>query len=243
MLQSITITNEDIINQIKISRKMPEIINAIITNRIMKNAISEAGIEINTEELQKEADQFRLIHQLVGTQDTWKWLERYSLTLENFEEIIYNNYISRQLANHLFNNKIEQYFIENQLDYIGVAFYEIILDNADIALELFYEIEEGECIFFDAAQQFIEDIELRRSGGYRGILYRKDLKPEITSAVFAAKPAQLLKPIVTSIGIHLIRVEEIIQPQLDEQMRSQIMLDLFSQWCRQEIHQIEIFKD
>ena len=48
-----------------------------------------------------------------------------------------------------------------------------------------------------------------RCGGYRGILQRKDLKPEISAAVFAATPPQILKPIVTSIGAHLILVDEV----------------------------------
>jgi parvulin-like peptidyl-prolyl isomerase len=67
--------------------------------------------------------------------------------------------------------------------------------------------------FHEVAYQYIQDTSLRRSRGYRGIVRRKDLKPEISAAVFAAKPPQLLKPIVTSSGVHLILVEEIIQPR------------------------------
>ncbi len=59
--------------------------------------------------------------------------------------------------------------------------------------------------------RYIEDKELRRKGGYRGILSRKDLKSEISSAVFAATPPEVLKPIVTSKGVHLILAGEIIQ--------------------------------
>jgi PPIC-type PPIASE domain len=68
----------------------------------------------------------------------------------------------------------------------------------------------------------------------RGLLYfivifgRKDLKPEISAAVFATKPPQLLKPIVTSKGVHLIYVEEIIQPELDNKLPYQILTDMFS---------------
>ena len=68
---------------------------------------------------------------------------------------------------------------------------------------------------------------------------RKDLKPEISAAVFAAKPPQVLKPIVTSQGVHLILVEEIIQPELDEKLRSQIMSDLFAEWLKQQTEVVE----
>jgi parvulin-like peptidyl-prolyl isomerase len=117
--------------------------------------------------------------------------------------------------------------------------YEVVLDDEDLAMELFYGIQEGEMSFYEVAHQYIQDTELRRKGGYRGIVRRKELKPEISAAVFAVKPPQVLKPIVTSSGVNLIWVEEIIQPELDDKLRSQIMFDLFSEWLKQQTEQIE----
>lgn len=68
------------------------------------------------------------------------------------------------------------------------------------------------------------------------------MKPEISAAVKAAKPPRILKPIVTSKGIHLILVEEIIQPQLDLKLRYQIIVNLFSQWLKQQVEQVQIVK-
>ena len=75
------------------------------------------------------------------------------------------------------------------------------------------------------------------------MLQRQNLKPEISAAVFAASPPQLLKPILTSMGVHLILVEEIIQPQLDEELYNQIMSGLFSEWLQQELAEIQIVAD
>jgi hypothetical protein len=46
--------------------------------------------------------------------------------------------------------------------------YEIVLDDEDLAMELFYGIQEGEMSFYEVAHQYIQDMELRRKGGYRG---------------------------------------------------------------------------
>jgi parvulin-like peptidyl-prolyl isomerase len=108
-----------------------------------------------------------------------------------------------------------------------------------LAIELFYGIQEGEMSFYEVAHQYIQDTELRRKGGYRGIVRRKELKPEISAAVFAAKPPQVLKPIVTSSGVNLILVKEIIQPELDDKLSSQIMFNLFDEWLKQQIEQVE----
>ncbi|AOX00286.1 hypothetical protein BJP34_13205 [Moorena producens PAL-8-15-08-1] len=88
--------------------------------------------------------------------------------------------------------------------------------------------------------EYIKDTELGRSGGYRGIIKRQEFNPEISAAVFAAEPPQLLKPIVSSQGVHLILVEEIIQPQLNERLYAQILAGLFSEWLKQQVESVQV---
>jgi parvulin-like peptidyl-prolyl isomerase len=240
MSQAITITSEDILHQVKLSCKIPSVIEEIITRKIIASAAEEAGIKVEIEELQKAADNIRIMGKLKSADDTWAWLQKHGLSLDDFEEVIYNNVISGKLAQHLFADKVEPFFVEHQLDYAGVVMYEVVLDDEDLAIELFYGIQEGEMSFYEVAHQYIQDTELRRKGGYRGIVRRKELKPEISAAVFAAKPPQILKPIVTSSGVNLILVEEIIQPELNNKLRYQILSDLFAGWLKQQIEQAEI---
>ncbi|MEW5858163.1 MAG: peptidylprolyl isomerase [Cyanobacteriota bacterium] len=240
MSETISIKDEDILQQLKLSCKFPEIIEQIVTRKVIEHTTANLGIKAEIEELQKAANKFRLMNQLQNAGDTWAWLEKQGLSLEDFEIVVYNRLLSTKLANYLFLDKIEPYFFEKQLDYARVVIYEIILDDKDLALELFYTLQEGELSFYDVAHKYIKDTELRRKGGYRGILYRKDLKPEISAAVFASKPPQLLKPIVTSQGVHLIWVEEITQAQLDNLLRNKIGSDLFNEWLKQQIEQVKI---
>ncbi|MBW4631132.1 MAG: peptidylprolyl isomerase [Iphinoe sp. HA4291-MV1] len=243
MLKTITITSEHILQQVKLSCKIPEIIQEIITRKIVAVAAEEVGIEVEDEALQKTADTFRLINNLGSAEETWLWLQKHHLSIDDFEQIAYISFISGELAKHLFADKVEPYFFENQLDYIGVVMYEVILDDEDLAIELYYTIKEGEMSFYDVAHKYIQDTELRRKCGYRGIVHRKDLKPEISAAVFVAKPPQLLKPIVTSSGINLIFVEEIFQAELDDKLRHKIIADFFSQWLKQQIEQMKIIQE
>jgi parvulin-like peptidyl-prolyl isomerase len=240
MSQAITITSEDILHQVKLSCKIPSVIEEIITRKIIASAAAEAGIKVEIEELQKAADNIRLMGKLKSADDTWAWLQKHGLSLDDFEEVIYNNVISGKLAQHLFADKVEPFFVEHKLDYAGVVMYEVVLDDEDLAMELFYGIQEGEMSFYEVAHQYIQDTELRRKGGYQGIVRRKELKPEISAAVFATKPPQILKPIVTSKGIHLVLIEEIVQQQLDDKLRSKIILDLLSTWLKQQVDQLKL---
>jgi hypothetical protein len=235
MSQSITITAEDILKQVKLSLTTAELIKAIITHKMIANTAEELGIKLEAEELQEMADKYRKMYKLFSEEDTWAWMKENHLSLDYFEEFVYCQGLATKLAVHLFADKIEPYFYEHQLDYAGVVMYEVVLDDEDLAMELFYSIQEGEMSFYDVAHKYIEDKELRRKGGYRGILYRKDLKPEISAAVFAATPPDVLKPIVTSKGVHLILVEEIIERKLDNSFRHKIATNLFDDWVSKSL--------
>lgn len=239
MSQAITISAQDILQQVKLSCQIPSIVEQIVTRKVVIDAAAEAGIKVEAEELQQAADQIRLISKLKTADETWEWLKKNCLSLDDFEEMVYTNVLSGKLAQHLFGDKIEPWFVEHQLDYAGAVIYEVVLDDEDLAVELFYALQEGEMSFFEIAQQYIQDTELRRRGGYRGIVRRKEMKPEISAAVFGAKAPQVLKPIVGAKGVYLIWVEEVIQPQLDDKLRYQIISDLFQGWVKHQIEEAE----
>ncbi len=240
MSEALTVSKDEIIHQIKLYCQIPSVIEGILASKIIARAAGEAGIKVEPSELQQAADGLRLMNKLTSADATWEWLQKHNLSLDEFEELVYSTVISSKLAQHLFAEEVEPFFVEHQLDYAQVVMYEVILDDFDLAMELFYTITEGEISFPDVAHKYIQGTEARRSGGYKGILSRTDLKPEISAAVFAATPPQILKPIVTSKGVHLILVEEIIQPQLNEMLRSQILSNLFSQWLKQQVEQLEV---
>ena len=240
MSQVFTVSPNEIFYQMKLSYQIPSLVEKIVTRNIITRTAAEANITVEPKELQQASDHWRLMNKLETVNDTWSWLQKYHLSLEEFEELIHVTVLSSKLAQHLFADKVEPFFVENQLDYLGAVVYEIILDNQDLATELYYALIEEEISFFEVAYQYIYDLELRRMGGYRGIVRRKNFKPEVSAAVFAATSPQIIKPVVTSKGIHLIKVEELIQPQLDTQLRQKILSDLFSAWIEQQIRQLEI---
>lgn len=240
MSNVITVSFEEIIHQIKLACQIPSTVGDVVHRKIIVSTAEEVGIQVEPKELQQAADNFRLVNKLLNANDTWSWLQKHCLSLDEFEELVHVRVLSSKLAQYLFWDKVEPFFVEHQLDYAQVVMYEVVLDDEDLARELFYAIQEGEMNFYEVAHQYIQDTELRRSGGYQGRLHRLNLKPEISAAVFAATPPQLLKPIMTSKGVHLIFVEELIQPELTELLRQKILSDLFLEWLKQQAKQVDI---
>lgn len=239
----INIEREKIFQHIKLSCQIPTIVEGIVNIEIIKRAVAERGIRVELEELQSAADDFRLANQLYTIEDTKSWLQKNHLSVDDFEELIEVNLLSDKLAKHLFKDRVEPFFYEHQLDYMAVAMYEVVLEDEDLATELYYALQEGEISFQEVARQYIREPTLRRAGGYKGVLKRTELKPEISAAVFAATPPQILKPISSGKKIHLILVEEIIEPELDDRLRERIIANLFDNWVKKQVERAEILVD
>jgi PPIC-type PPIASE domain len=235
---NIEIIDRDLIYEAKIAGKIPSLVRGILRRKIIGLQVEKAGLEPTAAELQQAADKFRTVNHLESAEATNKWLQELHLSVDDFEELVTQNLLADKLADHLFANQVEQFFHQNLLDYSAATFYEIILEDRDLAMELFYSLQEGDLSFADVAQQYISDPEFSRRGGYVGTVGRKQLRPEISAAIFATKPPQLIKPVITSVGVHLIQVAEIIEPKLDERLHHQILMEMFDRWLNEKIMEI-----
>lgn len=241
MNTTITITEKELLHHLKLSCQLPSLIKEVVTKKIVKQLAESARVEIETEELQEAADSWRKINQLQSANETMTWLRSHHLCVDDFEEIISNKLIYNKLAESQLSDLVKPYFFEHQLDYTSAIIYEVILDDLDVAIELFYAIKEEEISFYEVVRQYIQDPELNRKLGYRPHVRRQDLKPEIAAAVMAANPPTLLEPIQTTLGVHLILVEEIIKPHLDERLRASILRErLIPQWLEAQVQQVEV---
>jgi parvulin-like peptidyl-prolyl isomerase len=232
MTETLSYSDQEIIDFLKLSGQISAVLEAIAARNVIIAAAKAEGLEVSDEELQQGADQIRLNNQLLQASDTFIWLQKQGLTEDDFEEMVRHTVLSLKLTEHLFANKVESIFAERQIDYTQVALYEVVLDDEDLALELYYAIKEGELSFHEMAKQYCADKELGRKGGYRGLVSRMELQAEVRAAVFASAPPQLLKPILSKQGVHLIHAEEIVQPKLTPILHQQISSELFLEWIK-----------
>jgi hypothetical protein len=228
------ITNLDLLHQIKITGKIPELIAGILQQRVIEEHAQRLGLDISDEELQVGADQFRQDNKLDTIAETEKWLTDRTLSMDDFEQLVITNLLTHKIARQMFADKIEPFFHEHILDYGGAIISEVVVNDYNLAIELFYAIQEGDMSFADVALDYSTG-EHKQSGGYRGLVKRRELPPEISAVVFATQQPRLLPPIRVAKNTHLILVTEIIPPQLSSSVRERIMWDLFQDWLQQQM--------
>ena len=227
---------EDIVEFLKQDIQLKKVYRQILSQRVIAQAAQERGITVTPEEIQVEADKQRQGMRLEKAADTLAWLAEQMITPDDWEAGIENRLLRQKLAEVLFGNEIEKFFNQNRLDYEQIVFYQLILPSEPLAKELFYQIEEGEISFYDAAHLYDIDPERKRRCGYEGRVYRWRLKPDITSVIFAASIGEVVGPIKTDMGYHLLMVEEFIPAELTPARSQEIINRLFGQWLDSEIN-------
>mgnify|MGYP003536407249 FL=1 len=141
------ISNEDILEQLKLSQMMPAIREQILVQRIVEDEAERAGIQSEVSELQAAADRFRAQNKLTSAKNTQMWLDLHQLSLDDFETIIELQLLGNKLKEVVLGDRVEKYFYQHQLDFDRVVLYEVILKDKELATELYYAVREGEIKF------------------------------------------------------------------------------------------------
>lgn len=234
----VPIEADDIIAALKYRIELKAICQRVLETKVIEKAAQERGLSVSSEEIQAEADRVRRELRLEQASDTMAWLTGELLTPNEWEASIYNCLLRKKLQVALFDHEVERFFIQNRLNFEQVVLYQIIVPYAQLAQEIFYQIEEAEISFYEAAHLYNLETKQRYQCGYTGAVHRWNLHPDLATQVFAAPPSSVIGPIQIENQYYLIKVEEFIPPQLNQENRQTILSQLFQEWLDAEVNYI-----
>jgi len=234
-LSKIVIEPEEIVKFLKSELSLKEVCQQILYQKIIELSAHKKRITVTSEEIQAEANRQRHEKRLEKATDTLVWLADQLVSPNDWEGGIHNRLLAQKLAKALFAEEVKRFFLQNRLEFEQVILYQIIVSSEKLAQELYYQIEEGEISFYDAAHLYDIDDNRRYKCGYEGKVYRWALQPDIATIVFSTPPKQLIGPIKTEQGYHLFKVEELIPAELTSQRYEEILNNMFQQWLVAEL--------
>jgi parvulin-like peptidyl-prolyl isomerase len=235
-LSEASIQPEALESFLKKNLQLKEIYRSILQQVIVDKTARERGISVTPEEIQDEANCMRRKMRLEKASDTFAWLSDQMLTPEDWEAGIRDRILTKKLSEHLFSQDIKKHFAEHKLDFEQILLYQIVVPYERVAQELFYQIEEEEISFYEAAHLYDIDEKRRYQCGCEGKIPRWSLLPEIATAIFSEEPGQLIGPVKTELGYHLFKVEEIIKPELTPELHQEILDNMFRKWVEGELN-------
>ncbi|NBD18562.1 MAG: peptidylprolyl isomerase [Cyanobacteria bacterium] len=229
------IETDEVIDFLKKQVKLKDTCIKILHQKIINHALKTYGVQIKPEEVQAQGDRLRRQRHLEQAEDTFAWLAEELITPEDWEAGIYDHLAAHKLSDHLFSQAVKDFFNQNQHNFEKILLYQIIVSDKKLAWEIFYQIEEEEMSFYQAAHLYDIDPERRIQCGYVGKVHRYDLKQNIATLVFQAKQDTVITPFASEQGYHLFLVEEFIPAELTDEIYQMLLNQMFENWLAKEL--------
>lgn len=235
---NVEITADEVNDYLRQQLKLKQVCNEILHQKIIAEATDARKIEITEAEIETEANKIRSALRLEKAADTLAWLEDNLINPVEWSNGIRNDLLRKKLAKKLFDSQVEAYFAENRLNFDQFVLYHLVVPYEKLAQELFYQIEEEEISFYQAAHLYDIDSKRRYLCGYEGEVHRWDYEPDIAAAIFKTPIVigELIEPIKSKEGCHLFKIEDYFPAQLTPKIRQDIIDNLFKQWLNSELN-------
>jgi parvulin-like peptidyl-prolyl isomerase len=234
-LSKLVVELEEIVNFLKSEMNFKAVYQNVLFKKLINYTAQEKRINVTPEEIEAEANRQRREKHLEKASDTLAWLADQLVSPDDWEIGISDRLLSKKLAESLFAKDVEIFFIENHLDFEQVSLYQILVESETLAQEIYYQIEESEISFYDAAHIYDIDIQRRKHCGYEGNIYRFALEPDIAAALFSKPPEELIGPLKSEQGYHLFLVDEFIPAKLTPERYQEILDNMFNNWLNKEL--------
>lgn len=226
-------TNEDVIAYLRRSHKLAETAALAERDALILGICEQLSISISDEELQAAGDAFRLEHKLLGAPETLAWLSQQRITVEDWTQGIRVELLKNKLKEHLFGDAVDAHYISNRDSYKRVALSQILVGDLAEAMKVIQELQRENTSFCALALEYTKGKQSRENGGFTGIRYLSELFPEIAQAIAEAKEGEVIGPVQTKLGYHILRIEKWFPADLSE-IREQVLEAFFYPWLSAE---------
>lgn len=229
-------TDADIVAYLRHSYKFAEIAAQAEREALILDLCEQLGITISDDEWQAGGDAFRLENKLLGITETQAWLEKQRITIDEWSQGIKIALLEKKLKEHLFGLAVDSHYINNRNRYKRVALSQILVLDLTEALKIARSLREEQASFCALALEYSKGKQSQTNGGFAGIHFLAELMQEIEQAIVEAKEGEVVGPIHTKLGYHVLRVEKWFPPELNESVREQILDMMFKTWLKEQKH-------
>jgi len=188
-----------------------EVLDQLITRRLILEEAENLGISISDAELDQEIEML-VEESFQGSEDQLMMvLEQYGLTMDSFREDTRLNLLARKIIEEqsdISEEEARDFFEENQ-GLFGepeeVEARHILVDTKTEAEEIAALLEEGSD-FKELAAEYSTDESNREDGGNLGYFGRGAMVEEFEEVAFSLEAGEISEPVATDFGYHIIEV-------------------------------------
>jgi len=229
-----------------------QILSQLIRSELLRQGAADLGIEVTEEDV--AATREEVVESFGGEEQFQAVIEQNQLSDEDvqsqLEEIAYQQAVEEELTADLevSDEEIEQFYEENADGRFGerVSARHILVETEEEAEEALQRVQDGED-FAAVAQEMSTDPGSASNGGDLGEITRGQTVPEFEEAIFAAEEGDVVGPVETQFGFHIIEITGKETPALadvEDEIREELLApqrqEAVQTWLREQTEAAEI---
>ncbi|MFP4527845.1 MAG: peptidylprolyl isomerase [Candidatus Kapaibacterium sp.] len=235
------ITHNEIVIQLKANGQYSAALQEMIKVRALENYAKENNIEVGDDELQQYVNQHRKDMKLFSQQDIQNYLGTLGISTDQWVDKLEFELLRDKIKEHVITDeKLEQYFAENQLQFTEVVLYKIYLKTKGAAEEVLMEARDDHENFSKLAMEYSAENATKAAGGYLGRATRGSLPHEVEAKVFTSPENEVLGPFAEGDYFTVYKVGDIVRAELDDARRKSLRDSLFNMWSAQFVQSQKI---
>jgi parvulin-like peptidyl-prolyl isomerase len=162
------------------------------------------------------------------------WRGSRGLSLADLEDLVQFQTRLQRASETLWGPEVPSLFLQERADYDRVVISVVRLADADLATELYFQLQDGELSFTALVEHYAEGHD-RTNRGMIGPILVKQLNPLLTKVVRRYPPGVLIPPLDVNGKVHLMRVESLEPARLDGPLHDQLLRQLRSSWLQEQL--------
>jgi parvulin-like peptidyl-prolyl isomerase len=223
-----TITTEKVVTLLANYQMLPQFLREVITDQAI------ASITCTPEEKASACQQFCEKYQLTSESERQELLELYEMTPEELEALAMREQKIEKFKRATWGHKVESYFLHRKSLLDKVIYSLIKIKDVGVAQELYFRIQEGEQSFSELARAYSQGTEAQ-TGGLLGPIELGKISSKLAQMLYVSQTGQLWSPTCLGEWIVIVRLEQLIPAVLDENMRQQLLDELFEGWLQEQL--------
>jgi parvulin-like peptidyl-prolyl isomerase len=211
-----------------------QMLTQLVQEVIVEQAI--ANIECTEEEKTLARQGFCQQKQIPTEEHLQQWAKSQHLSPEQLENLILKGLRLEKFKQETWGEQIENYFLKRKGQLDKVIYSLIRTQDVGIAQELYFRLQENESSFPDLAKQYSQGAEAE-TGGLLGPVEMSTPHPQISQMLAASQPGKVMAPARVGNWYIILRLEKMVQAQLDGAMLQRLFNELFQSWLQEQIEE------
>lgn len=225
-----------------------EVVTGLVLSRVLAQGAEELGVDLTEEDIEEQRQ--RVIQQVGGEEAFNDLLEESNLTEEDVQAQLRDFALQEAVTDALVaDEEVDEEAVQEayEQNYGTARARHILVETEEEAQQVLQRLEAGED-FGELAREVSTDPSAEQNAGDLGEFQRGQMDADFSAAVFAAEEGEIIGPVQTQFGFHVIEVLEVNEgPPLEEvedEIRDQLLSgdreQRFDEWLTEQAREAEI---